>query len=370
MASRTIVINGDDGDLDNLSDPQVEATLTELPDGSIEFVVKVVSDTGLTGDLNGLFFQFGDSDIVEDLQISGDDVIDSIIDPNNLNNLGNGNHLIGPATQAFGRFDVGVAFSEVGLSGDRGDVQEASFILSADRPLTLSDFNDMAFGARVTSVGKKGGDRDESLKLSVPCFAVGTLITTQDGPKPVEDIRAGDMVLTRDDGYQPVQWTGQRRLDSAYLARNEDFVSVRIVAGALGNNLPRRDLRVSPGHRMLISGLTAEMMFGERDVLVAASDLAGQPGISYDARPVTYVHIMFDRHQVIDSEGAWSESFQPADPTLRGLDEQQREELLTLFPELETRNGQRHYASVRRVLAPHEASSLISLWDAQRDNAA
>ncbi|WP_168800663.1 Ig-like domain-containing protein, partial [Roseinatronobacter bogoriensis] len=212
----------------------------------------------------------------------------------------------------------------------------------------------------VVSDGNGGADH-ATVHITVPCFAAGTLIVTAEGPKLVEDIKIGDKVLTRDDGFQQVRWAGQRTLDTAYLTRNPDFVSVLIRAGALGNQMPRRDLRVSPGHRMLISGYQAELLFGEREVLVAACDLVGQPGIEHDPRPVTYVHIMFDSHQIIDSEGAWSESFQPADVTLNGLDTQQRDELLALFPELATRKGQGEYAAARRVLARHESSALLSM---------
>ena len=212
-----------------------------------------------------------------------------------------------------------------------------------------------------TVIDGNGGYDQAKVHITVPCFAAGTLIVTATGPKLVEDIRVGDEVLTRDDGFQPVRWAGTRMLDAEYLEQNPDFTSVLIAAGALGNRLPRRDLRVSPGHRMLLGGQQAEILFGEREVLVAASDLVGQPGITRDARPVTYVHIMFDNHQIIDSEGAWSESFQPADVTLNGLDTAQREELLALFPELATRKGQRNFATARKVLAPHESAALLAM---------
>lgn len=207
----------------------------------------------------------------------------------------------------------------------------------------------------------RGGYDSTTVCITVPCFAAGTLITTSEGPKPVEEIRVGDKVLSRDDGFQQVRWTGQRVLSAEDVQVNPDFMSVMIRAGALGNNLPRRDLRVSPGHRMLVSGAHAELMFGERDVLVAASDLVGLAGITLDSSAVTYVHVMFDTHQIIDAEGAWSESFQPADETLNGLDDQQRDELLALFPELGTRKGQRGYVSARRVLAQHESRALLAL---------
>jgi large repetitive protein len=207
----------------------------------------------------------------------------------------------------------------------------------------------------------RGGVSQATVNITVPCFAAGTLITTAEGLKRVEDIRAGDMVLTRDEGFQKVRWAGARVISVADMAANPDFIPVVIAAGALGNGLPRRDLRVSPGHRMLISGTHAELMFGERDVLVAAGDLVGQPGITQQAAEVTYVHIMFDTHQIIDAEGAWSESFQPADVTLNGLDQAQRRELLALFPELASKQGQEGYIAARRVLARHETNALLSL---------
>ena len=46
--------------------------------------------------------------------------------------------------------------------------------------------------------------------IGIPCFTPGALIETEDGQVPVEDIRPGDMVMTIDNGLQPVRWVGQR----------------------------------------------------------------------------------------------------------------------------------------------------------------
>lgn len=203
----------------------------------------------------------------------------------------------------------------------------------------------------------KLGDDDD---VTIPCFTAGTLIDTADGPKKIEDIRPGDLVMTRDAGFLPVVWAGQRPISGAELATTPDFAAVCIRAGALGQGLPVRDLRVSPWHRILICGQRAELLFGEHEVLVAAVHLVGQPGITRDDAPVTYVHVMFDTHQIIRSEGAWTESFQPGVKTLSSMDAAQRAELLALFPELAEKQGQDTYASARLTLTAPELRALLA----------
>ena len=193
------------------------------------------------------------------------------------------------------------------------------------------------------------------------CFTPGTLIDTARGRVAVQDLGPGDRVLTRDHGYQPLVWTGRRDLTAAELAANPALAPVRIAAGALGANLPARDLMVSPRHRILVSGARAQAMFGERELLVAACDLLGLPGITQDAaEAASYVHVMCARHEILRSEGAWSESFQPAAGVLDALEEAVRAELLALFPALARPEGQRAYASARPVLARPEDRALFA----------
>ena len=110
---------------------------------------------------------------------------------------------------------------------------------------------------------------------------------------------------------------------------------IRIAQGALGHGLPCREMKVSPQHRMLIEGWRAEMLFGEAEVLAAAIHLTSLAGVEQVLTSgVTYVHIMFDRHEIVLADGAWSESFQPAQRMLDGMGNDQQDELLTLFPEL------------------------------------
>lgn len=193
------------------------------------------------------------------------------------------------------------------------------------------------------------------------CFTPGTLVDTANGRVKVEDLQPGDMVLTRDNGYQPLAWVGRRDLSAAELATCPSAAPVRIEAGALGVNLPERAMEVSPRHRMLITGARAELMFGEREVLVTAADLLGLPGVSQEApKSTSYIHVMCDAHQIIRAEGTWTESFQPGEAVLNALDTQTRAELLGLFPELATAEGLKKFISARPVLNGDEARTLFA----------
>jgi hypothetical protein len=109
---------------------------------------------------------------------------------------------------------------------------------------------------------------------------------------------------------------------------------------------------------MLVTGPAAEMLFGEGEVLVAALHMVGRPGVTRAAGgAVTYVHLLFDRHEIVLAEGAWSESFQPGAASIGGLDGAARDELLDLFPELAS--GGR-YPAARPTLKAHEARVLLA----------
>jgi Ca2+-binding RTX toxin-like protein len=195
----------------------------------------------------------------------------------------------------------------------------------------------------------------------VPCFTEHTLIKTRRGEVPAAQLHVGDMVLTRNHGYQPIRWIGTRRLDHAQLALNPALNPVRIRAGALGVNSPERDLIVSPQHRMLIGGGKAQLWFGEDEVFVAAVHLTCLDGVEQIAPDhVTYVHVMFDCHQIISGDGAWSESYQPGDLTLSDMDHDQRAELFAIFPELFDGRPGKIYPAARVTLSKQEVPLLFA----------
>lgn len=172
--------------------------------------------------------------------------------------------------------------------------------------------------------------------MQFTCFTLGTLILTDCGERPIETLAVGDRVLTVDHGLQPIRWIGRRTLSPDELDRAANLVPVRIAAGALGSDLPRRTLTVSPQHRCLVRSAIAERMFGAREVLVAAKHLLDLPGVSLApaSAPVTYLHLLFDRHELVCSNGLISESFYTGDQALTAVGQAARAEILALFPEL------------------------------------
>ena len=202
----------------------------------------------------------------------------------------------------------------------------------------------------------------EEIENVIPCFTPGTLIATPRGEVPVEELKVGDKVITRDNGIQAIRWLGRTELNAATLAVRPQMKPIRIAEGALGGGLPERDMLVSPQHRVLVANDRTALYFEEREVLVAAKHLVDGAGITEasDVTGVSYIHFMFDQHEVVLSDGAWTESFQPGDYTLGGLDSEQRAEILELFPELTEKAGREGYAAARKTLKRHEALLLTA----------
>ncbi|OYU39034.1 MAG: hypothetical protein CFE33_11385 [Pseudorhodobacter sp. PARRP1] len=213
---------------------------------------------------------------------------------------------------------------------DWGGGQLGPYYYAFDIPVAQGD------SITLSSGDWRGQAQYDSLVNGVPCFVAGTLIRTPDGEMAVEHLRVGDLVCTQDAGAQPVAWCGSRYLNAQDLTLHPGLRPVRIRAGALGAGMPKRDLVVSPQHRILVASDTTQRVSGAREVLVAAKHLAGLPGISVDqqALDVRYVHFLCPSHQVIFAHGAATESMLPGAQALRSLTPQARAEVLALFPEL------------------------------------
>jgi hypothetical protein len=132
------------------------------------------------------------------------------------------------------------------------------------------------------------------------CFLRGTRIATPYGEVAVEDLRAGDLVLTLNHGRSPIRWIGRRVLDPMMIDRPRDAWPIRIRRGALTDNVPHRDLFVSPDHCLLV-----------QDVLVPAKLLVNGTTIVQEQlrEPFEYFHIELESHDIVLAEGMLSESY-------------------------------------------------------------
>jgi uncharacterized delta-60 repeat protein len=153
------------------------------------------------------------------------------------------------------------------------------------------------------------GDGDKVVATeSVACYGRDTLILTDIGEVPVQELAICDRVVTASGALRPIKWIGRRSYGGRFLLGQKHILPVCIKAGALAENTPRRDLWISPHHAMYLEG-----------VLIEARDLVNdgnivQPG---GTKAVEYFHIELDSHDVIIAEGALSETF--VDDDSRGM---------------------------------------------------
>ncbi|WP_299908526.1 Hint domain-containing protein [uncultured Paracoccus sp.] len=192
---------------------------------------------------------------------------------------------------------------------------------------------ELTTGGPITQVAVQAANIGE---LPAPvCFVSGTLIETIQGLKPVEQLQTGDMVRTKDNGYKPILWIGSQ---TVALAGQPDkrFLPVRISAGALGSGFPETDLYVSQQHRILVRSRIVRNVIGTDEALVPAKKLLDAEGIDLvtDCDEVTYIHILFDQHEIVYSNGAETESFYAGPCALEAIGAEARAEVMALFPEL------------------------------------
>lgn len=255
--------------------------------------------------------------------------------------------------------------------GTVNDINSASAEISS---ITLGTFN-TTFNDRYSQA-----NFNNTITNKVVCFCDTTLVRTPTGDQKIGTLQAGDSVMTARDGAQKVVWIGKHQLSSAQLIASPHLKPVRICAGALGAGIPHSDLLVSPQHRILLVSKIAERMFGQKEVFVHAIKLVEAAGIEQvtSVAPVTYVHILFETHQVVFANGALAESLYTGPHTLQALNEAARSEIMAIFPvltsgcpaaplahptvqkpELLAKLLQRHRKNNKPLVA-YEASALVS----------
>lgn len=198
------------------------------------------------------------------------------------------------------------------------------------------------------------------------CFTAGSLIATPDGLRLIETIRPGDLVTVANGPPRRVRWVGRRWLSPDELSQRPHLAPIRIRAGALGAGLPRRDLCVSPQHRLAMGSWRCDLMFGEPVMLVPAQALIDGSRITREdpGKGADYIHLLFDAHELVEVEGVWSESFFPGACALAALSKAVRAELFALFPELSEYSTRRYRDQALPSLRPYEARALGARFSA------
>lgn len=227
-----------------------------------------------------------------------------------------------------------------------------TFYMASGSPVfTPTDGQVLQDGTFVSSTFVTNATQTPVTDFGPTCFTPGTMIETPDGPRMIEELQIGDMVMTLDQGPQPIR----QIFDDTFRAV-DNVAPIMFAKGAIGNDAP---LTVSPQHRMLVTGWQAELYFGQDEVLVAAKHLVNGDTIrQVSGGAVRYIHLLFDAHQIVFGQGVPSESYFPGHASEAAKDAVQAE-MLNLFPVL-GENETACWQTVRPVLGRFEATLLAA----------
>lgn len=150
---------------------------------------------------------------------------------------------------------------------------------------------------------------DAICSQNIVCYATGTLILTDQGVVPIENIKVGDQVVTKGKIYyykfikkdakfqiEPVIWISKFKV----VHLNSKSRPICIQKDAFLENCPFQDLYVSPEHSLLLN-----------DKIVVASSLINGKTIYQDmeCNSVEYYHLECKHHCAIFANGILAESY-------------------------------------------------------------
>ncbi len=170
--------------------------------------------------------------------------------------------------------------------------------------------------------------------------------------------------MTADHGLQPLRWIGRREvIFDANNVRGDKDKPVLFKAGSLGDGLPRRDLVVSPQHRMVVGGQKVMRAHGVAEVLVLAKALTGLRGVRrmMGKRKIVYYSLLVDRHEVIYAEGTPTESFRPGPVALAEFAPEHRAQVFRVYPALADDPEKALGPTARPVIKRREGELLAAL---------
>lgn len=159
------------------------------------------------------------------------------------------------------------------------------------------------------------------------------------GARRIEFVRKGDLIVTRDNGLQPVRMIWTRTVTAAEMAADPSLSPVVLKPRTIGPMMPQKELAMGRAHRLLIPGWRLEDEEDSTNCLVPARDVAGISENALVERKdgdVTYFNLVFDAPQVFAVNGMPVESFSPDDETVAETPSVVLEELKRTLPALES----------------------------------
>ncbi|MGB7270175.1 MAG: Hint domain-containing protein [Albidovulum sp.] len=290
----------------------------------------------------GYLVSLGDGAVAPGDAISGDQTTFTT-----ASHLGNGGWRRSDAWRGDGNFYADT--NDTYQLGTDGNVYFVPVIgESGPRPISGPIEGPAADAAQAVGGADQTDSEAELRAVGLPSFVQGTLIATSRGEVPVETLGIGDMVLTIDNGYQPILGVGTRCVPA-----HGHLAPVRLHAGAFSNP---RDLLVSPQQPVLLRSPEAELLFGEHEVLATARHLINGDTITraQGAGDAVHVHLLFAKHEIVFSEGIPTGSFHPGDQAWDALAQSARQEILGLFPALSGGTLENYSSTARLCLKPRE----------------
>lgn len=203
---------------------------------------------------------------------------------------------------------------------DQPQSGEYVFVVLRETALGSGVFEKSTFTAGETFTVESTSGSGE-IPHDVLCFGVGTNILTLSGAIEVQNLQAGAHIVTQT-GTATLRAVISFKVPLSHMLKYPDQRPVRIERGALGDNIPKADLIVSPQHRILANSKIAERVTGTKEVLLAAKRLTVLPRVSYESvgGDMTYFHLLFDKHEIVYSEGMPTESMFLGEISRRGLE--------------------------------------------------